>query len=273
MLYLIVFLIFFLFSSQTFASFELQGVDIVINIDENGRAFVEEKINIIVKGEYAKQLYENSYYKNTLAHWQDVTQIDEIRTHINSHICDIKNLIVRPQPLRASMIDNNLWFGQIIINYEALPYFTPDGNIVNNTGIIKVEKYKPRVKRYFVRESAFNFDRTVTGDIKLERSQTLTLILPENSKIIFLNPLPLNYQSSKPVEKRELKWSGVTLIQFSVIYEIEESLHSEVITFFEEQQKLLKAQVFSSEGIAFLILVGTILFSFVYLKIEKEKKR
>lgn len=263
-------LVLLLLLSFAFADFQLQNLEVSIKMNDNGSAIVEERINLIVFGDYGKQLYDAALNKNTLSDWQVLTNISEIKTHI-SRKGDIKDLVVRPQPLRRSLSASGVWYGQIIIDYSVSPYYDKDGNPIKNTGIFNIERYKPRVTRYVLNNNAFNFPRSETGDIKLSDETMLSITPPPNSIITYVNPISTELSNERlPMRAKTLSWSGLNLVQFSLKYEIEQSLDKEVLEFFSELQNKIRSSLLSTEGIAATVLIAILILSYLYLKLSRR---
>ncbi len=257
--------------SLAYADFQLQNLDVAIKLNEDGSAAVEERINVIVFGQYSMQLYESGYNKNNLASWQDVTNISEIKTHIGANYADTRNIVVRPQPLQKSKSGLDVWYGQIIVDYSAYPYYDKNGSVANRTGLVIMDNYKPRTTRYTLNENAFSFKRTETGDIKLDDTTTLSITPPSNALITIVNPITEDMSNVKfPAPSRTLKWSGLTLVQFSLVYEIEQSLDKEVLSFFSDLQQSIRASLSSPEGLSAIAVVLVLAAAYFYLRLSRR---
>lgn len=254
-----------------FAEFQLQNMDISVKLGEDGVASVEERINLVIFGDYARQLYETGYNRNTLSAWQEITNVTEIKAHVSARSSDIRNLLILPQPLRKSPSGLDIWYGQIIMDYEAAPYYDKDGAAINDTGLVEADSYKPRTTRYTLNELSFNLPRTETGDIQLGTNTALSLTPPQNAMLIYINPVPSDMGNvSLPTASRTLKWSGLTLVQFSVEYEVEESLDKEVLQFFTDLQQQIRAMLVSQEGAAAAAIALILVLSFIYLRLSRR---
>lgn len=257
--------------SATFAEFQFQSMDVSIRMLDNGTAKVEERFNFIIFGQYSKQLYEAGLNTNTLSRWQSITNVSEIKTHISASGSDLSNLLIRPQPLVKSKSGLDVWYGQIIVSYDANPYFDKNGKAINGTGVFTMDNYKPRTTRYILNGNSFNFQRTETGDIKLDEQTTLSITPPSNARIMYVNPITKNLQDSKfPVQATTLSWNGLTLVQFSVIYEVEQSLDREVVEFFLTLQENMRSFLISQEGIFALIIAAILVLSYFYLRVSQR---
>ncbi len=264
-------LIILLLLNFAFAEFQLQKFEIITKLNENGSTNVEERINIIMFGQYSRQLYESGYNDNTFSGWQKITNISEIKAHMSTKSTDLKNILIRPQPPRKSSSEE-IWFSQIIISYVAFPYYDKERKMINNTGIVKMEKYKPRTTRFTLNETIFNLPRTETGDIQLDKKTTLSIILPDNAIITHLNPITESLCDAKfPLQSKTLNWSGeLTLVQFSLTYEVEQSLDKEVVEFFSDFQKDISTNRLGQEEIIALIIAAILAFSYFYLRISRR---
>lgn len=259
-----------LFASVVCAQFQLQSTDISIKLNEDGSAIVEERVSLLIPSadQYTIQLYQSGFNQNTLANWQEITNISDIKTHVSSARTDIRNLIIRPQPLARAGLE--YFRGQIIIDYLAYPFYT-DGVPVNGTGLVTMSNYKPRTTRYILNENAFSLGRTDTGDIALDRTTTLSITPPSDAMITYLNPITHELLDAKfPVRAETLSWTDITLVQFSLAYEVEQTLDKEVSKFFSDFQDKLRSALTSSEGIAALLVAGVLVVSYAYLRLSRR---
>jgi hypothetical protein len=257
--------------STCFAEFRLQNVDVSAKLDETGAAVVQERIDLIIISPYSMQLYESGFNKNTLSAWQEITGLDDIKLHVSSSTVENKNLIIRPQPLTKSGSGLDVWYAQIILDYEAHPYYDVDGNILNGTGMVTMDQYKPRTVRYTLNPNAFNLPRTDTGSIKVAPEFTLNIIPPSSAVIKRLNPIPTDIADAQlPIQSRKLSWSGLTLVQFTLEYDIEQSLDHEVLEFFTSLQDQIGTRMRSAEGIAAIFIIVVLVGSYLYLNMSKR---
>lgn len=253
------------------AEFRLDKTDVSVRIDENGVATVQERIDLTVFGDYSMQLYNSGLDKNILSAWQEITGITEIKTHLSEKSVIIKKLVIRPQPLQKSKSLDDVWYGQIIVDYSAEPYYGANGKVVNNSGIVAMEKYKPRTTRYMLNGNSFSFPRTNTGDIMLDDKTTLAISIPENALITYVNPITRDLTGSNlPTRARALSWNGLTLVQFSLAYEVEQTLDKEVVQFFSDLQESIRLSITSPEGLAGLALAAILVLSYFYLRLSRR---
>lgn len=260
-----------LLSSLAFADFQMKGLSVSVKLNENGTASVTESMDFVVFGQYSMQLYESGFNNNTLTGWQQITNISDIRTHISAKYADIKPILIRPQPLDKSLSAQDVWYGQLIMSYDAAPYYERDGSPVNGTGVVLMDSYKPRVTRYTLNEKVFSFERTNSGDIKLSDTTTLAIEPPQNALLFYVNPITRNmHNSTFPTQSVPLSWSGLTLVQFSVVYEVEQSLDREVLSFFSGLQNNVLSSLVSAEGFAAMALIIILVASYFYLRISRR---
>lgn len=266
-------LLMFLLLSVSFAEFKFRSMDISVTLNEDGSANVIEKINIMAIGQQSMLDYEAGFNKNTLSDWQQITNLSEIRNHISTKYCDIppKSIVIMPQSTQKSKSGMEAWHAQIIISYTALPYYN-NSTPINNTGIVTMNKYKPRTIRYTLNENAFDsLPHTQTGNIKLDETISLTIIPPKSAKIFQVNPLTEEmYNTTFPTSSKPLKWHDITLIQFFLVYEIEQTLDKEVVEFFSTFQQEIRLSMVSQEGMASLVIAGILIFSYFYLRTSKK---
>lgn len=257
--------------SFSFCEFQLHEAKISITLAEDGSAVVEEKITLLVFGNYSAHVYESGFNENTLSKWQELTNISEIKTHISEGNSNIKNKIVKPQPLKRSLSNTALSYGQIILSYTAEPYYDSNGKKINNTGLVTMEQYKPRLTRYYVNKEAFNFQRTEGEDVKLGEKITLSITPPKKAMITQLNPLSSEFENvTFPTPSKTVNWKGIPLIQFIFIYEIEQSLDKEVTLFFSDFQEAIRTNLVSPEGTAALFIAIILIISYFYLRLSKK---
>lgn len=253
------------------AEFRLQGAEVTVRLNDDATASVVEKINLIVVGQYSMQMYESGFSKNTLVDWQRLTDISEIKKHISETNSSIPGITIRPQPLEKSKSMSEVWYGQLILEYEVHPFYDAGGRPVNGTGLVNMEKYKPRTTRYNINENALSFPRTARGDIKLDEGVTLALLLPQGALVSDVNPRPDELEgASLPAQARKVSWSGITLAQFSLAYELEQGLDKEVVEFFSELQQAIRTSLVSGEGLAALLIAAILVLSYFYLRLSRR---
>ncbi len=259
----ILFFVFLLFS-LSFSHFSLDHLNINITLNENGSAFVRESYSLIIYGNFSMEMYKNGLDENTFEGWQNILKDSiELKTHINQREANITNLILKPQPMEPSYTMPGIWYGEIILDYNVNPYFI-NNSIKNNTGIVFMDNYKPRVTRYKLNNNVFSFKRTDKGSIILDKKTKLTFILPNNAKILESNPKPTE------VNNDEVTWQNLILNNFILEYEIEIPLDKEIEEYFKNLQKNFESFIYTQNGLASLVILA--IFSFAYFYFKKVKR-
>ncbi len=264
-----IFLLLFLFPLVS-AKFAITKLNITVHILEDGSAHVVEDYRFVLTSEYDHQMYLLASSNNTVANWQNATQLKDFRPHFNIEKVRIANITIRPQPLQQSQFLQEKWYGHVIMMYDLYPYFS-DGMTVDGTGIVKIKNIKPRTFQFILNTDAFSFPRTAAGDIILDKSTTLTLVFPERTIIKDVNPYPKNEVKEGPFT-HSLSWSAITLNQFTLVFEIEHPVSYEVLRFFEQTQKSIYQYVLTDDGKMLIFILSFLFIAFYYLYNEKRKR-
>ncbi|MFA5107934.1 MAG: hypothetical protein WC492_00155 [Candidatus Micrarchaeia archaeon] len=265
--------IFLLFMGMAFADFELRTLTVTITMNPDGTAHATEEAVLFITGNQSINLYEDSVVFNDLSSWTTRTGISDLRTHVSRAYVEISDLRVRPQPVSKC---NNLaqtCYASLILDYDITPISLQQG------GIVSANLYKPRTTKYSLRSEVFSFPRTKTDDIILPKGTTLEMILPASASLISFSRVPDNVQDEQSMFRfdsktsstqyfgtvRVFSWSGQTLSQFTLSYDIEQSLEEEITSFFSYVQTRIFNAFFSQDGIAYILVVATILLSLIWL--------
>lgn len=252
-----------LLSSGIHADFALKSLGVQININRDGSANVEERLTLIISGNPSRELYEatRATYSD-LATWKNRTELSEMRHHISRVNTDITNLRIIPQSLESCNTFVGTCRAAVIIDYTV-----PAGQ--NGSGLIKVDRYKPRTAKYSLLQDALSFEQTKTGDLVLPAGTTISISIQQAAEKIYFSSMPQNlegeeenfrYDQSANLRyytggKRIFNWQGDTLSKFQFSYEIESLLETEVIDFFRDTQNAVVQFFLGPEGLAALILV------------------
>jgi hypothetical protein len=254
---------FALLSSGIHADFALKSLGVQININRDGSANVEERLTLIISGNPSRELYEaaRATYSD-LATWKNRTELSEMRHHISRVNTDITNLRIIPQSLESCNTFVGTCRAAVVIDYTV-----PAGQ--NGSGLIKVDRYKPRTAKYSLIQDALSFEQTKTGDLVLPAGTTISISIQQAAEKIYFSSMPQNlegeeenfrYDQSANLRyytggKRIFNWQGDTLSKFQFSYEIESLLETEVIEFFRDTQNAVVQFFMGPEGLAALILV------------------
>ncbi len=277
MLVLSLILIAGVFSSQCFAEYLLEDATVEIShIQPDGSVHVKESIKIFVKGDNEQSAYLRGFENNELSYWSSLTKIKDLKIHLDPTQVTISNLRVKPQPLRKCNPIEKVCHGEIIIEYDALPYTNASsGEPIEGTGLFFVEKSKPRTWLYSINPKALAFRNSdeEKDNIILNENVHLKIILPDNSRVMDVNPLPSNVDvHSLPARFSELEWEETVLVKFSLVFEVEEPLTDEVKEFFFGIFTTLSSLIWGKEGPYFLFIVGLIIVSYLYILLSKKEK-
>lgn len=271
----------------TFAEFKLERAEtIVSNIQKDGSAKVTEHIKFFVIGAYEQEKYKAGISNNDLANWASLTGVNEVKIHINGANVDIRDFSLRPQPLSKCDPFLDLCHGELILSYEAYPYFNKNTKEqIKNTGIFNVDQYKPRTVKYTLNPQSLSFrtpsliqknDSAVTTTsenvIILDKNVYFTIMLPQNNVVLDISQSPEEITIDPPVASvQKLIWTNTILGQFVVVFEVEQSLDKEVVEFFSNIPKTVQQILFGNQGLAIIIILVIIIGSVIYLK-SLEKK-
>ena len=275
-------LVLFLFFSIACAGFRLESLEVTVSsIQKDGTATVNERIKLIIEGNSSKDLYDSGYAgNNTLAFWSMHTQIKDVKMHVNSGKVVVQNFRLQPQPQSGCNPFLNLCHGELRLSYTASPIIdsTTTGNaetrIVQGTGLFIVEQYKPRTRKYSVNPNAFYFTTTEQGGIILDNNIYFTIILPENSQVLYeedINPAPTELSGSIPGNVKKLMWNDMVMAKFALTFEVEESLDKEVTEFFTAMLDNFQNMLNSQHGLSLIAIIAIIIGTYIYVNTAKKK--
>ena len=265
-------LLLLLLSTCTFADFSLRSLSVFINVNRDGSVNTEEQISIAMDSASSRELYEatRAVYSD-LATWKNRTQLPEMRHHISRASADITNLRVLPQPVERCNTMLGTCYATVTLDYTV-----PAGQ--NGSGLIRTDRYKPRTVKYYLVQDALSFEQTRNGDLVLPAGTNITISIPQAAEKIYFSAPPQNllgepenfrYDQSENVRyyvgsKRMFNWGGDTLSKFQFTYEIESTLESEVLDFFNEAQSKVIGVFLGPEGIVAFIIIAAAAASLYY---------
>ncbi|MEM4366859.1 MAG: hypothetical protein QW035_01875 [Candidatus Anstonellales archaeon] len=247
------------------AAFDLRSADIEVIISPSGEVHVTEKYDILVPSGFETTTYNSLLSKpHDLATWSTSTNISELRLHVDRGVVSVDNLAIKPQPLSQCNPLSYICHGIIIVDYDVSPY--PG----TNTTIVAIMEYKPRTKRYTFNPSILSFLRSDAGDMLIDSKTTLTFTLPKDSVIVSLNPLIGYSPSDFPLKGvSQVSFRNTILVQFSLVFEREESIIVEVSDFFSYLYLSLFSIFTKPEG----VIMGAVIILIVGVFIYAEKLR
>jgi hypothetical protein len=249
------------------ADFILESVDVKINnIENDGSATVTESIKFLIKGDFAKAVYDGGIQTtDDLSVWSNNTGLSEVKLHVNPAVVAITNLRLQPQPRSGCNPFTDICHGELTIDYQISPVKN-NSQIMSGTGLFFVEQYKPRTTRYILNHNALSFKKTEAGNFILDPEVRFSLELPAHSDEIRVTPAP-NTKSDLTYT-----WNDMVLVRLSVIFEVEEAIDKEVSRFFSDVLGSIQSTIASQHGMSFLLIIGILVGSYIYISISKKKK-
>jgi hypothetical protein len=257
------------------ADFSMKTLTVFVNINLDGSASVEEQLYIVMNGTQSRDLYEvtRSAYSD-LATWQERTAIPELRHHMTRAKAELSEIRVNPQAIERCNPFMGLCYATVTLSYKVSP------NSQNGSGLMKVDRYKPRTARYSLVTDALSFEQTKSGDLILPPGTVISFAIPQSATRIYFSSIPANvldegessfrYDQSENVRyyvgaKRLFNWNSNTLSKFQFNYEVESPLETEVMEFFRSSQGGVISFLTGPQGIAALIIIAAGAVSFYYI--------
>lgn len=258
---------------QAFASFEERSLLVSFALNPDGSAHVQETLSIYISGQQSIDLYEGSVVFNDLSSWRTRTGIEDLQNHVTRAVTSLETFRIRPQPVENCNMVAKTCFASIVWEYDVYP-ISP-----NQSGLLKTDSYKPRTTLYRLNTEALNFPVSKTGDIILAKGTTLHIEIPAGAERISFSKIPASlpdgeasFRFDSKTNKRyyigtvrAFEWSGETLPQFDLSYEIEGSLDDEMLNFFKSFQSSIFASLRSEQGLAVIFVLVVALASAVAL--------
>ncbi len=251
-------------------NFELRKLEVALTLYPDGTAHAVETMRIFMNNTQSIQLYQDTMQSNDLSTWVSRTGINDLRTHVNSASVAVGNLEVRSQSPDNCNSLIGICFATLVLEYDVRPLSN------SSAGIMVMEDYKPRTTRYTFQSDALLLPRSSSGDILLSPSATLRLILPEGADDIRFSQMPNNlldetgrfrYDPSQGYSgpERQFTWTDQTLSKFSVVFDREAPLQSEILSYFSRLQKGVFETAFSFNGLAVLLVCAVLLISVLWV--------
>lgn len=254
-----------LFSCAAHADFTMRNLGVYIDIGKDGSANVEERLLVAMDMGASRDLYDatRSAYSD-LATWKERTGLSEMRHHVSRAKTELSDLRVTPQAIDHCNYDLGLCFATVVIDYS-LPAAQ------NGSGLVSVNRYKPRTALFSLQPDALSFEQTKSGDLVLPKGTNITLTIPQNAEKIYFSSPPQNLanEGSSNIryydgKTRQFTWNSDLLPQFQFTYEVESPLEEEVIGFFSESQGSITGFFFGPEGMAAMLILAAAVVSIYY---------
>jgi len=256
------------------ADFSMKSLSVFVNINLDGSANIDEQLEMVINGTSTRELYDatRAAYSD-LTTWKIRTELAEMRHHVTRAKAEVTELRIIPQAIERCNSFLGTCYATVVIDYKI-------SATQNGSGLIQVDRYKPRTLRYSLKQDALSFEQTETGDLILPTGTVISIAIPQNAEKIFFSTVPTNlagepeedfkYDSTSNTRyyignKRIFKWSGNALSKFQFTYEVELPLETEVVDFFVESQNTVSSLIFGPQGLAVLFIILTAASSFYYV--------
>jgi len=263
-----------LLASAPRADFSMKSLSMFVNINLDGSANVDEQLEIVLNSTSSRDLYDTTRAAySDLTTWKTRTELAEMRHHVTRVKAEVTDLRIIPQAVERCNSFLGTCYATVVIDYK-IPAEQ------NGSGLIQVDRYKPRTLRYSLKQDALSFEQTATGDLILPTGTVISISIPQNAEKIFFSTVPTNL-ASEPEEdfkydstsntryyigtKRIFKWSGNALSKFQFTYEVELPLETEVVDFFVGSQNTVSDLIFGPQGMAALFIILAAASSFYYV--------
>ncbi|MCX6772069.1 MAG: hypothetical protein NTX79_08545 [Candidatus Micrarchaeota archaeon] len=263
-----------LLAGMPHSDFSMKSLSVFVNINLDGSANIDEQLEMVINGNSSRELYETTRAAySDLTTWKTLTGLPEMRHHVTRAKTDVADLRIIPQAIERCNSFLGTCYATVAIDYK-IPATQ------NGSGLIQVDRYKPRTLRYSLQQDALSFEQTETGDLILPTGTVISIAIPQNSEKIFFSTVPTNlagdpdedfkYDSTSNMryyigQKRIFKWSGNALSKFQFTYEVELPLETEVVDFFVGSQNAVSDLIFGPQGLAALFIILTAAASFYYM--------
>lgn len=236
-------------ASAAGVSYGISNINTTVSINLNGSAHVNEAITVILpNSSLAQYTIDRSGLNLTLSNWQTIVGPQLVRHIINPHT-GVYSFHLLPGPL------NRTSYGGIAVMY--MTYYVSNATSVNQTG--------PRMLEFKFNNDVLNFAHG-SGGVVLGQDTRFNILLPKSSKILSVYPLP-DYPSGFVLNETnvtEISWfGGEPLYNFNLVFQVKESLLSEVEDFFGSIYGALGVFTY----IIVLVIVLLIIF-YTYLKVH-----
>lgn len=227
------------------AGYTVIGINTTVTLNQNTSASVSDILKVSVSNDSISQYSQDRLALNlTLSQWQNL-----IGPALVEHIINPTGSVYHFNFLPGPLLDVGS-SGKIAYLY--LTYYV--------SNVTKVDQTAPRVFNYSFDSAVFNFEHAASGEV-LGQNTTLTIILPSSSRIVYVYPPPDSPTSGFLSGYRnvtQLSWySNEPLSKFTLVYDVQQSLQGEVVSFF--------GQVYSAlGGFIYLIIAAAVAIFIIY---------
>ncbi len=234
------------------AGFTIIGLNTTVTLNPNTSASVTDILRVSVSNDSISQYSQDRLALNlTLSQWQNL-----VGPALVEHIINPTGSVYHFNFLPGPLLDVGSG-GKIAYLY--LTYYVSNVTHVNQTA--------PRVFNYSFDGTVFNFEHAASGEV-LGQNTTLTIILPSNSRIVSVYPPPDSPASGFLSGYRnvtQLSWySNEPLSKFTLVYDVQQSLQGEVVSFF--------GQVYSALGGFVYLIIAAAIAIFIFYTYKRANK-
>ncbi len=254
------------------AAFYVQQVNIDFFVNNDGSVNARETIKILVEGETDVARYNAALNKNDLATWAELIGSSDLKVHVNTEVVDVQNLAVRPQPLYGHNPLSDTWRGEIVITYDALRYMA-EGKPIAGTGMFEEIETSPRITEYRLRSNPLSLKTTMGDHYILDSTQKMTFYLPKNAVVTDLNPMPRAISAVLPARLESVSWSDSILVGLTLVFRVEKGMDDEIYSFFKDAERMIVDLGKTPEGMALLLMLGSIFLTYTYLQYSKIARK
>ncbi len=242
--------------------FEDAGFAVTVTVNKDGSAHVEEQVQMIVSPAMV-DLYKESLRSTrlTIDDWRRTTGSLNLRYHVLGGNVTPLNTYIFPRPLqRFTYVETSL--ATITVEYDTSgPIFT-------------TRELGPRLTAYSLIPDTLSFENAPEGQI-LPENAVLTIIIPPSSTVDLSRtfPRPTSPAGSAVSTASAYTWNAtggaIPLTPLEFTFNTEQSLDSEVSTFFSGVQMKATELLLSNYGLLAGVIVIILALLFFVLKQSK----
>ena len=259
-----------LFASITLAHAGFQQVYhyVTISIRPDASAHVLEEFRLFIDGNDSLRFYDSVLGLNDISAWKNVTGLSNMRLHFDTRFARLSDIRIRSQQREGCNPFAGTCYGTVRAEYEVGS--GGNGSFVGRT------LAKPRTYNYTINPRALSYETSEQGDIFLSEGTRLTINLPNDATITSLNPFPDYFETTTlPVRGvSSLAWRGPNaLAKFSLVFQREDNLGTEVLQFFSSLQGRIASLFSSLEGLALALMALIAISAFILLRRYNEARK
>ncbi len=256
----VLFLVVVMLAQVAHASFDLSSFSVTIDVYKDGRAHVTEVFNIFLTNSETADTYERAKgaINLTVESWRAQTNLQALRYYVSN--VDANSVLVKPQRVAPPNPITGARDTSIIVEYDTI------------TPLFNTTQTKPRTTHYELDRSAIVFESSASGEIIIPEKSNLTIRIPKATLLALSPPPDIPGEVSLPNnDQKVFTWLGrSTLTKFSVVFETEETLESEVIGFFQNTQAKFLEFLTSLWGVLLVLVALIALAAWLSAKLRRQ---